>query len=416
MSSEKNLLQWLTYIESFHPEEIELGLERIRIVAEKLSLLPFNFPVILVGGTNGKGSCVAMLESLALQSNPNVCCYTSPHLVDFNERIRINGKNVDVQQLVDAFEQIESMRDQTPLTFFEFTTLAALLIFSKNKPDLVVLEVGLGGRKDATNIVEPDVSIITTVDIDHTQWLGNDIKQIAYEKAGIMRNDKHALIGDKATYDLLVDVAANFHKEMSLIDIKNCNIAGICQQSAINHYNLHAQNIALAVESYSLLFKISLTEEYIASALKNIQFAGRFDLISINPDILVDVAHNVQAVGRLKAQLAAFKKEKNIRLTYAVCGMMKDKAINEVISIIDGEIDEWLFVDLDTPRASSADSIRQAYLKSGLQKNVETYPDVQSALTIATAKMNTNDLLLVFGSFITVGEAVKICKGHEPIS
>ena len=123
MSSEKNLLQWLTYIESFHPEEIELGLERIRIVAEKLSLLPFNFPVILVGGTNGKGSCVAMLESLALQSNQNVCCYTSPHLIDFNERIRINGKNVDDQQLVDAFEQIESMRDQTPLTFFEFTTL-----------------------------------------------------------------------------------------------------------------------------------------------------------------------------------------------------------------------------------------------------------------------------------------------------
>ena len=196
ISQEKNLADWLHYIEALHPNNIELGLERVKKIAERADLLQFNCPVIIVGGTNGKGSCIAILQAIMQAAGLKVATYTSPHILHFNERIQIGGQPVDDETLCTAFRMIQSQLHGTQLTFFEFTTLAALWCFQQVQLDVLLLEVGLGGRLDAVNIVEPNISVITTIDIDHIEWLGNDREAIGHEKAGIFRRNKFAVCGD----------------------------------------------------------------------------------------------------------------------------------------------------------------------------------------------------------------------------
>lgn len=405
--SKRNLAEWLTYIESFHPSEIEMGLERIKFVATQLGVLPLSDKCVLVAGTNGKGSCVAMLEALALSKGKTVACYTSPHLLEFNERIRVNGKNIDDESLTSAFSQIEKYHNNVALTFFEFTTLAALLIFKYHEPDLIVLEVGLGGRMDATNIVEPDVSIITTVDKDHAAWLGDDLESIAFEKGGIMRSGKKTLIGDQKTSELVRKVLPQFESEISLVDRANENLQLSLRDVNINQNQLLEQNIMLAIKAMECCFNLGLDDISIIKALKDVRLSGRFQRLYIEPPTLVDVAHNPQSAHNLVLQVNEYIKTHNVSKVTAICGMMADKAIDEVLQILDPIVDSWCFVDLDTSRAISAKALQQIYSRLAPQASSHCYGNVAGAFERISKNCKNNELVLVFGSFITVANMIQ---------
>jgi len=405
----KDLSDWLTYIESLHPSEIELGLDRIRSVAERLDILNQNSKVILVAGTNGKGSCCAMLESISLTQGKSVGCYTSPHLVEFNERIRLNGVNINDELLVEAFENIENRKGDIQLTFFEFTTLAALSVFKEASPDLIVLEIGLGGRKDACNIVEPDTSVITTIDKDHTDWLGDSLEGIAFEKAGVIRNNKPAIIGDEKSFRLVSKVLDFDNDKLSLISRQDEEFRKLIDDIEINPRQLLAQNMLLAKEAFENAFNLSVELEEFASALQNIRLNGRFQQLG-NQHIILDVAHNPQSAANLLTQLENYKSKYDIQHVTAVCGMMADKAITEVLSILDSGVDSWYFAELNFPRAISPTELLNEYKKVNETKKSEVCLNIGETISAFVNASAKNDLLLVFGSFITVGNTVQYYK------
>jgi dihydrofolate synthase / folylpolyglutamate synthase len=415
-----NLAEWLTHIESFHPSEIELGLDRIRAVAIKLALLKPAAKVILVAGTNGKGSCVSMLESLALNQNKNIATYTSPHLLEFNERIRINGKNIDDLSLVEAFNKIESVRGETRLTFFEFTTLAALYCFSKATLDLIVLEIGLGGRQDATNIIDPNACIITTVDKDHIDWLGDDLDKIAYEKGGIIRATKPTFVGDLKTLRLLNKVLPELSNETCLIEF---NDDPNFSDPEVNQYRLHQQNVILAKCAFESVFNSRLNQLAIYTALKAVSLSGRFQKLTLpasnqnsladtNIQLIIDVAHNVQSAKNLSKQLSDYKQLHKLHHITAICGMMADKAIDQVINELAPNIDHWCFVDLQLPRAIKANQLQQHYVNNNNKAPSLCFESVAQAyefIDAAGGNISTDNrrLILVFGSFITVANMLQ---------
>ncbi len=413
MITREQLEQWLTQIEAMHPAEIELGLTRIKQVAEKLDVLNPAQKVILVAGTNGKGSVCAMLESLALQEKMTVGCYTSPHLVSFNERIRINGSNIDDQSLVDAFEKIDKIKDGVALTFFEFTTLAALVVFRQLSLDLAILEIGLGGRQDACNIVEPDVSLITTIAKDHTDWLGDDLSQIAYEKAGILRANKPAFVGDKPSFDLICSAEPKLIKNIQLNKQANNDLNTAFNSTELNPRMLLAQNILLAVAGFENVNPIKLGNKEIIQALKNIQLKGRFEQLTFNGSqstkIILDVAHNPQSAQNLAKQLKSFKnnQQKPVKIV-AVCGMMKDKSIYDVLTYINNEVNQWCFVDLPIDRAAMSCDLLQIYQNVENLKPADSFENIQQAFNFI--QDNEQTVILVFGSFITVGNMVQYCQ------
>ena len=404
----KQLDQWLQHIESFHPDEIELGLNRIRGLAQQLNLLELDSKVVLVGGTNGKGSTVAMLESMAINNGLKVGCYTSPHLVEFNERIRINGKNIDDQTLINTFTRIEALRSDVDLTFFEFTTLTALLIFNHLPLDLVVLEVGLGGRLDAVNIVDPDVSIITTIDIDHTDWLGSDIKEIAFEKSGIIRHEKQAFVGDKRSFELLCEVNQQVVNAIKLIDSPNRNFLSLIQDTALNKYSLLSQNLCLAYECFCYLFsdklKSEAAQEYFADGIRNIAINGRFQWLSTPIETNIDVGHNPQAAKNLAKQVNATECEGR---KVAICGMMADKAVDEVLSIMAESFNEWIFIDLNTSRAASSETLLACFKEKHANIPATKSKSMSEAYERLSCELGPNDQIYVFGSFITVASLLK---------
>ncbi|WP_196138072.1 folylpolyglutamate synthase/dihydrofolate synthase family protein [Aliikangiella sp. G2MR2-5] len=408
----KSLDQWLEHIESLHPADIELGLDRIRQVALSLDLLETTAKTVLVSGTNGKGSCCAMLESLALIEGLNVGQYTSPHLVRFNERIKVNGIEVSDEKLVTAFEVISSAQKDIRLTFFEFTTLSALWIFKQHNLDLIVMEIGLGGRLDACNIVEPDLSIITTIDIDHTDWLGSDLNQIAFEKAGIIRPDTPALVGDKRSFDLVCDNLKFDAKNVSLLPSPKKEFIDFIKSDTVNPYQLLIQNVALACQGLTLLFAKPIDLKTQKEALVTIRLNGRFQRLANKPTTIVDVGHNPQAAGQIREQLINMlersrNSEKPVTRIVAICGMMADKSIVEVVSILDPLVDEWGFVDLPVPRAAKAKELKAIYENAGLLKSVKLFGSVKNAFSEMQTKLDEQSILLVFGSFITVGNLLE---------
>ncbi|MGX5201753.1 bifunctional folylpolyglutamate synthase/dihydrofolate synthase [Aliikangiella sp. IMCC44632] len=411
----KNLAQWLTHIQSFHPNEIALGLDRITQVAQRLNLLEQTAGVITVAGTNGKGSTVAGLEAAALSQNLNVGAYTSPHILRFNERIKINGQEVVDEQLIKAFEQIESARGEILLTFFEFTTLAALWVFKSLSLDLVILEVGLGGRLDAVNIIESDIAIITTVDYDHADWLGNDINQITAEKAGVIRPNKAAFIGDSKTLKLVKKVLPK-HPKLNLVEPANVTEKQLIASFATNPYQLLEQNLMLAKAAFNCLMTqqghhCNITKPLeLSSILSHIRLAGRFQKVHDKPPIIVDVGHNPQAARNLGAQLERYKNQFSIRQVSAVCGMMTDKAIKEVLTELNHLVDNWAFIDLPPPRGSSGQALAtiyaQAFPEQSTSAAIGTYNSIELAFEDLAVKVQGfgqhDSLILVFGSFITV--------------
>jgi len=409
-SEKKSLKEWLAIIESFHPEEIELGLDRIRTVANRLELLSIDPKVILVGGTNGKGSCVATLESLSVLSNTKVGCFTSPHLLHFNERIRINQKNVADEILVEAFEIIDDAREQTILTFFEFTTLAALLIFKQSNLDLVVLEVGLGGRLDAVNIVEPNLSIVTTIDKDHQAWLGDDLDGIAFEKSGIFRQSAINLVGDRTSFECILNVRKDLLGNLFLIDDKNDVIKNAQDFNAIlanEKYNplcLLKQNVKLALLGFYHLFEAPLAKISLESILQKIQLNGRFQKLSEDPLIILDVGHNPQAAKNLRRQIDGINSDGK---RYAICGLMRDKAIEDFLSLLDPVIDQWIFVDLPIGRAATSVDLKQTYSLISSANDALACRSVAQAFQQIESSLQSEDQVFVFGSFITVAEMLQ---------
>ncbi len=412
--NKKTLAQWITKIESFHPNEIELGLERITQVAHKLNLINQTAKIIIVGGTNGKGSCVATLESLALGADLKIGCYTSPHLLKFNERIRINGKDVSDQILQQAFEIIDRAREKLALTFFEFTTLVALLVFKQAFLELVVLEVGLGGRLDAVNMVEPDATIITTIDFDHQFWLGNRLQDIAFEKSGICRKGIDNFVGDPQSFDLILNARPEYCRELTLIEINDSKgdrykpLFDLVSDDSINPHRLLLQNLMLAIRAFEAIFPDEFFRLDLAEVISHIQIKGRFQKISNRPLMILDVGHNVQAAKNLVTQIKKLEKNQ-VGKKIAICGLMADKAIGDYLSIMDEVIDEWYFVDLPLERAETAKNLLKNYRNITNEKQVYTAQSVFNAQRQMESKISKDDRVFIFGSFITVAEMLK-CK------
>ncbi len=417
------LSDWLAHCERIHPQHIELGLDRVGEVARRLGLR-FDCPVITVAGTNGKGSTCAMIEAVALQAGYRTGVYTSPHLVHFEERCRIHGESVNASELIANFQAVESARCQNgaeiSLSYFEFTTLAILRLMSLAGLDLAILEVGLGGRLDATNIVDADCAVITSVDIDHTEFLGPDRESIGREKAGILRTGRPAIVCDPVPPQSVVDHAVEIGADLWRFG-HDFNFAGDKQQwswagrgrryagmayPALRGANqlVNASGALAALES--LRERVPVTAQAVRNGLAMVELAGRFQIVPGEPALVLDVAHNPHAVAALTANLDAMRFHPT---THAVFGAMADKDVPAMLAKIGPVVNRWYFTDLPTARAARAADLAQSWsqVAQGLPGKgsvpVSLHATPQEALDQAVAAAGGADRIVVFGSFYTVG-------------
>jgi dihydrofolate synthase/folylpolyglutamate synthase len=429
MNESPALADWLSRIERLHPKTIDMTLERVREVAQRLNIR-FDCPVITVGGTNGKGSTCTFLESILTQAGFRVALYTSPHLVRFNERARFAQAFVPDEALVAAFERIEAARTdatkgEVSLTYFEYTTLACFLWFMECKPDAVVLEVGMGGRLDAVNLIDADVAIVTSVDLDHMEYLGPTREHIGWEKAHIYRAGRTAICGDPVPPQRLVDYAQEIGADLWLFgrdfnysgDKNQWNWAGRgARRNAMAYPGLRGANQLLNASAAlaaleALKDRLPVMQSAVRMGLLTAELPGRFQVLPGKPAIILDVAHNPHASGVLAANLDNMGF---FPYTWAVFGSMADKDVAGVIEKLKGRIDHWLLTDLPTPRAASAAQLAAqlaaAGIVAGKDCRIETFADPASALAAAQAGASENDRIVVFGSFYTVGAALTALK------
>jgi len=425
-----SLNQWLEYLESMHPVAIDMGLERVATVGARLDLrfdLRFDCPVITVGGTNGKGSTCAMLESMLMQGGYRVGLYTSPHILDFNERARIDGHSVSDAVFCDAFAAVEAVRGDVSLTYFEFTTLAILKLFTDAKLDAVILEVGLGGRLDAVNIIDPDVAIVTSVDLDHQQYLGDTREKIGFEKAGIFRPKHAAICGDPSPPQSLVEHANAIGADLWLFG-RDFNYSGDRQQwsyggravrrHALAYPSLRGANQLLnasaALAALEVLRdRLPLGAQEIRAGLVLVELPGRFQVLPGRPAVILDVAHNPHAAATLAQNLDQMGF---FPYTYAVFGAMSDKDVSGILSHLKDKIDHWYFCDLPLPRAASAESLASALSDAGFvagkdaggERSVQCFGTPAEAYAAARDRVGENDRIIVFGSFLTVAGVMAV--------
>ena len=428
-----HLNDWLSWQESLNPAEIDLGLDRIAEVLTRAGLFSsFNCPLITVAGTNGKGSVVAMLEAMAMSAGLKVCSYTSPHLFQYNERIKINAQPVDDDVLCAAFERIDQARGNCQLTYFEFGTLAAIELFFKQQPDLVILEVGLGGRLDAVNIMDSDVCVLTSVAIDHVDWLGNDRESIGYEKAGVFRRGRPVICGEPDVPVSVVRHAEKLHCELIQLgcdyevtinhpetrwDLKSCyadlsDLPKPCLTGNFQYLNAATAILALQALQAKKLLPVftgmygsramqeqlpilpgmagsrAMQEQLpnlqsakpfravITKALTQIKLSGRFQQIHKKPSVYVDVAHNLHAAQALVSQLksSSVDNDSGQSRTWAIVAMLSDKDVKGVIESVSAEIDHWCFAGLkNTPRGLSVQALIEklpdVFIKATKQEN-----------------------------------------------
>jgi dihydrofolate synthase/folylpolyglutamate synthase len=410
--------EWLDWQQTVHPLNIDFKLERILSVYEQLNITSIAKKIITVAGTNGKGSTVSFLESILKKNNYNVGTFTSPHILRYNERIKINQKEIDDESLLDVFEFIDKKRGSTTLTYFEFATLAAFYLFSKSNLDVAVLEVGLGGRLDATNIIDSDVSIITSIGIDHTEFLGSTIDSIALEKAGVMRPFKKSIFAQDKPPAVLFQYAKN--KSVNLLTHNNDYLVTRKDKSwDINYKNIKIDNIPNLKMigdyqyNYAAASVIALSEvlpdcisnsDYIRDALCDTQISGRFQYLQKSPDIILDVAHNEDAAKSLSRNIKNIGYKKII----AVLGILADKDVYSIVEPFCSLISHWYIGTIDSQRGMNADEIK--YRINSLFKNklsIGTYSSVSSAFISALRAQDKDTLLLVYGSFYTVSEVLK---------
>ncbi|TCW85350.1 bifunctional tetrahydrofolate synthase/dihydrofolate synthase [Burkholderia sp. SRS-46] len=435
MSTFPTLDAWLSHLERAHPVGIDMGLARIGKVKAALGL-EFACPVITVGGTNGKGSTCAFLETILVRAGYKVGCHTSPHLLAFNERARVNGEMVADDELLPHFEAVEAARTSLPepvsLTYFEFTTLAILHLFASRGLDAVILEVGLGGRLDAVNIIDTDCAIVTSIDIDHTEYLGDTREQIAFEKAGIFRPGKPAICGDPAAPQTLVDHAQAIGADLWLVgrDFRCEAQPGAERQQwsyrgrdkrypalaypALRGANqlINASAALAALESLRAVLPVSAQD--IRLGLANVELPGRFQVLPGKPAIVLDVAHNPHAAAVLAQNLGNMGF---FPYTYAVFGAMHDKDIDGVLHHLKGEIDHWCVTDLPLPRAASAEQLEAALRKAGVEDSADSsvtrYTSPADAFRDALKRASENDRIVVFGSFHTVAGVMAYRKSQQ---
>lgn len=418
-SKAKSLAEWLAYIERQHPRSIELGLERVRAVAQRMRLKRPAKQVITVAGTNGKGSTVAFIEAIARAAGWRVGAYTSPHLLAYNERVRIDGDDVADADLVAGFEAVEAARGDTPLTYFEYGTLAALWLFERTKLDLAVLEVGLGGRLDAVNLVDADVAVVTTVDIDHVDWLGNDREAIGFEKAGVARAWKPLVLGED---DPPSSVLGHAYAIGSSAIRANCDFffealdaqawrwreVGYSLQLPMPRLAAPAQlrNAATAIAALRALGK-PLPKAAIAQGVAAAQLPGRLQRFERDGvDIVVDVGHNPQAARELAAWLRAAPTAGR---TFAVFAALGDKDAAGVVAALADRIERWYLAGLVETGPRGLDVAEFAQRLSGTAAATgERHADVASALQAALGQARVGDRILVFGSFHTVAAALGV--------
>lgn len=410
------LNEWLAWQENLHPRAIDLGLERVQRVASALGVLRFAVPVITVGGTNGKGSCVALLESILRAAGHRVGTFTSPHLVRYNERIRIGGREISDAEILDAFARIDAARGAVSLTFFEFNTLAALLAFRAVPLDAIVLEVGLGGRLDAVNIIDADVALLTSIALDHCDWLGPTVEHIGREKAGIFRSGRPAVIGS-------LPMPASVHEAARRVDAQlrlpgtdffseRRNGTWRWHNARIRHADLplpalegrHQLDNAAAVLQVldEVREHLPVPREAIVAGLEQVELEGRFQRLTVRGEWILDVAHNPDAATRFADTLGSLPKRAR---TTAIVGILKDKDAPAIVAALEPQVDRWIAVDLPGPRGLTAAELR-ALCGAQEDSRWSTAANVAAACVQANALSTGEDRVLVFGSFHTVGPAL----------
>ncbi|WP_048440537.1 bifunctional tetrahydrofolate synthase/dihydrofolate synthase [Caenimonas sp. SL110] len=409
------LQDWLAHCDSLHPKTIELGLDRVRAVADRMDL-KFDCPVITVAGTNGKGSTCAMLEAILLQSGYKTGVYTSPHLVHFEERCRIHGEIVKPDALVPHFARVEAARSDVTLTYFEFTTLAIMSLMAASGLEVAILEVGLGGRLDAVNIIDTDCAVITSIDLDHMEFLGSDRETIGREKAGILRTGKPAIVSDPVPPQSVIDRATEIDADLWLPG-RDFNFSGDKQQwawagrgrryaglayPALRGANqlVNASGVLAALES--LRPQLPVTAQAVRNGLAMVELPGRFQIVPGQPMLVLDVAHNPHSVSALAANLDAMGFYPT---THAVFGAMADKDLDTMFARLGPIIDRWYFTDLPAGRAESAVNLLEKWRTQEKRTDVagSTHHDPMEALAAAVAAATPTDRIVVFGSFYTVG-------------
>lgn len=424
----QTLEQWLAALERMHPKAMDLGLDRVRAVADRLEL-ESKAVRFVVAGTNGKGSTCAMLESILLAAGYRVGMYTSPHLIHFNERARIHGQMVSDEQLVKAFEVINEARQGVSLTYFEFTTLAVLWLFAQANLDAMVLEVGLGGRLDAVNIVDADCSIVTSIDIDHKEWLGDTREAIALEKAHIYRSGRPAICSDPSAPQTLIDHAESIGADLWLFgrdfnysgDRQQWNFAGRDQRrNALNYPALRGANQLLnacgvLAALAAVRDKLSVPQQAVRQGLLQAALPGRFQILPGQPLVVLDVAHNPHAAAVLEKNLAAMGFHP---YTYAVFGMLADKDIEKVVYTLAPRIDRWYCATLSGARGVTSLELK-ARVTAALQAWAHDHPEhdeplaevlcfdsPHAAFFAARQAAAVDDRIVTFGSFMTVGDVL----------
>jgi dihydrofolate synthase/folylpolyglutamate synthase len=424
----KLLVDWLEFLEKLHPKGqggIELGLERVVRVKAGLRQRQ-TCPVIIVGGTNGKGSTCAYLEAIYRAAGYRVGCYTSPHLLVYNERVRVDGVPAADAELCAAFERVEAARQAAgdiALTYFEFGTLAAWEVFAAARAQLVVLEVGLGGRLDAVNVYEPDVAIVTGIALDHTDWLGPDRESIGFEKAGIFRGGRPAICADTQPPQSLLAHAQAISADLRLIgrdfSYERAYVnshegwsyrdrQGMCQENLPipalpgEHQFGNASAALAAIDA--LQDRLSVSLPAVRDGLRKVRLAGRFQRVCDHPAIVLDVAHNPQAMACLAGNLDAMGA---FRRTLAVVGMLADKDIAGALQMLAGRIDVWLLAGLDAPRGAAVETLAAAVNLERLGGRVERFSSPAGAFQRAMRLAEENDRITVFGSFYTVAAVLR---------
>ncbi|RSZ58943.1 bifunctional tetrahydrofolate synthase/dihydrofolate synthase [Massilia atriviolacea] len=424
------LPDWLALLESRHAEiHINMGLDRVRQVKERLGLA-FGCPVIMVAGTNGKGSTCSMLEAILLRAGYKVGLYIKPHFLDFNERARINGDMASDDALIASFNAVEAQRGDTDLTYFEFTTLAIMHLLAGAQLDVAILEVGLGGRLDAVNVIDADVAIVTSIDIDHTDFLGTTREEIGVEKAGIFRPGKAAICSDPVPPQSLIEHAEAIGADLWLLG-RDFNYSGDKQQwnyggreqrrNSLAYPSLRGANQLLnasaalaALEVLRLQLPVGAQE--VRTGLVVVELPGRFQVLPGRPTVILDVAHNPHAASALAQNLGNMGFHP---YTYAVFGIMQDKDIDAVIAPMADYVDHWCVANLPSPRAADPETLADtlAALPSGDAKpgerSVTTFADPAAAFANAMSRAGENDRIVVFGSFYTVAGVMAARKSSH---
>ena len=414
------LNDWLAFIEAVHPKDIEMGLARVNQVKQRLNLQT-TFPIITVAGTNGKGSTCAMLEHIYQAAGYRVATYSSPHLLRYNERIRLGAVEISDVDLISAFKAVEAARREIKLTYFEYGTLAAMWHFCATQVDIAILEVGLGGRLDAVNVFEPNCAIVTSVDLDHMEFLGDTRELIGAEKAGIFRKNIPAICGELSPPQSLIDYAEKIGAILSLVQrdfsfesLQNhwryfgdgVELDHIPFPALIGDFQLYnASCVMKAIESLKEVLPVN--QDAIEKGLLSVRLHGRYQYLSSMPDVILDVAHNPHAAKSLASNL---KKTRTTGKTIAVFAMLADKDIAGVVQAIADEVDVWYVAGVSHVRGADGALIKQLIHDELSEASIQLFNDVANAYGQACIDANENDRIIILGSFFTVAEVMRVLQ------